>query len=334
MFREQAEADFRAALSVPRRDLPGQAIGISMFLAQQCVEKQPESIILGINGALDLEKGDRFLPGLGHRLCPTLHKIRGRFVKRPGMPPAPVLRHMDPGTAGGAFAGNGRVPGGMGRVWEKYAAPTSRIRMCVWKHSPHAGPDPGELADTNRFLRGGLVGLPGTLGRRGAASRPPGSLTNDLEPPPPMREVTKSQAGTDAAYSEYTGGRRRAGMRKLRDAHVATQDRIFPGAGLACLGELERGMRGRAAARLVAEFAFEAASFQAYRYVVIYPHNLLGRYPERLPDGRTTTEVYASGADIALHRLCNEARFGLDLLRGHRSKLDELCGLGREHGYW
>ncbi|MDD9812989.1 MAG: hypothetical protein OXU37_01750, partial [Thaumarchaeota archaeon] len=69
-------------------------------------------------------------------------------------------------------------------------------------------------------------------------------------------------------------------------------------------------------------------------YVTLYPHNLLGRYPERLPDGKTTPEVYGSRADIVLHRLCNEVRFSLDLLRGHASKLDELCRLGSEHGYW
>jgi len=334
MFRGQAEADFRVAMSIPRHDLSGHALGISMFLAQQGVEKQLKAIVLRLNEAIGFEKGDRFLFDLSHKFYPALHRIREKCVGDLGMPPAPVLQLMDLDTSGLAFESNGRALRDMGRVWKEYAAPKNRIRMCVWKHSLHVRLDPAELDAANRFLRKSLVGLPGALGRRSASSPPAGGLTNDFEPPPPMRDTIRSQAEIDAAYSGYAGDRLRRGMLERRDKHAARQDRIFSEAGLACLGRLPRNDRVRAATRLVAEFAFEAASLQAYRYIVLYPHNLLGRYPERLPSGTTTSEVYGSRADITLHRLYNEVRFSLDLLRGHHSKLDELCVLGGEHGYW
>ena len=334
MFSEQATADFRVARSIPQHDLSGQALGISMFLAQQSIEKQLKAMILRINEAMAFTDGKQFLHTLSHQFYPSLHEVREKFVRKLGMPPAPVLRLMDLDTAGSAFESNERVLGDMGRVWKEYAAPACQVRMYVWKHSLHVRLDARELDAANRFLHKSLVGLPGALGKRGAASRPPGKLTNDFVPPPPMRGVINSQEKTSAAYAEYVGGPLRQGMTKRRDGHLTLQDRIFSEAGMACLGSLPRVERERAAARLVAEFAFEAASPQAYRYVTLYPHNLLGRYPERLPDGKTTPEVYGSRVDIVLHRLCNEVRFSLDLLRGHASKLDELCRLGSEHGYW
>lgn len=334
MFREQAWADFRVARSIPRHDLSGHALGISMFLAQQCMEKQLKAIMLRLNEAMGFEKGDQFLFDLSHRFYPTLHRIRGKFVKKLGMPPAPVLRLMDLDTGGLAFESNERVLVAMGRVWEGYAAPASKVRVYVWKHSLHVSLDPEELDATNDFLRKSAVGLPGALGRRNAAGRPAGKLTNDFEPPPPMRDAIKIESRINAAYSEYAAGPLRRGMLERRDGHVARQDRIFSRDGLSCLGGLAVDGRAQAAARLVTEFALEAASLQAYRHVTLYPHNLLGRYPERLPGGMTTPEVYGSRADIVLHRLYNEVRFSLDLLRGHYSKLDELCRLGHEHGYW
>lgn len=67
--------------------------------------------------------------------------------------------------------------------------------------------------------------------------------------------------------------------------------------------------------RLVAEFAFEGESLNAYNHLMLYTHNTLGRYPRVLSGGRGSAEAYASRVDSVLHRIYNEVRFDLETLR-------------------
>ena len=334
LFGAQAEADFRVARSIPRQDLSGQALGISMFLAQQCIEKQLKAIVLRLNEAMDLEEGDRFLFELSHGFYPALHRVRTRLVRGMGIPPAPVLRLMDLDATGQEFADNDRVIGHMAGFWKEYAATGSTIQMCVWRHFLHVSLSRDELDSLNRFVRRSAAILPGVSNGRGTGNRPPWLLTNDFKQIPPMRSVIRDRGMTDAIYSDYVWTPQRRGMQELHDLRVACQDTVFSEVCLGRLGRFSRDVQERAVRRLVTEFAFEAAAMMAYRYMTLYPHSWLGRYPKLLPDGRATPTVYESRADVVLHRIYNETRFSMDLLRGHASKLDELCRLGHEHGYW
>jgi len=334
LFGAQAEADFRVACLIPRQDLSGQALGTSMFLAQQCIEKQLKAIVLRLNEAMDLEEGDRFLFELSHSFYPALHTIRKRFVEDLGTPPAPVLRLMDLDASGQAFADNDCAIGHVVGFWKEYAIPGSQIQMSVWRNFLHDRLPQDELDSLNRFVRRSAAILPGAPGSSGSGSRPSEQLTNDFKRPPPMRSVIRDRGMTDAIYSDYVWTPQRRGMQELHDLRVACQDTVFSEVCLGRLGRFSRDVQERAVRRLVTEFAFEAAAMMAYRYMTLYPHSWLGRYPKLLPDGRATPAVYESRADVVLHRIYNETRFSMDLLRGHASKLDELCRLGHEHGYW
>jgi len=139
---------------------------------------------------------------------------------------------------------------------------------------------------------------------------------------------------TENVYSDYAWSPHNQEIQKFKDTHLARQDRMFSDAALRHIGSLPKGEQKLVIRRLVAEFAFEAASSQAYRYIVLFPHNTLGRYPKNLPDGSSTTEIYESRPDIVLHRVYNETRINFEMLCEYSSKLDNLCGLCSEHGYW
>jgi len=139
---------------------------------------------------------------------------------------------------------------------------------------------------------------------------------------------------TESAYSDYRRRPLRQMLQKSQVIHSAHQDLIFSETALKRLECLPADGQARAVRRLVAEFAFEAASTQASRYAPLFPHNTMGRYPMRLIGGKSTTDIYREGADVVLHWVYNKARFDLGLLREQASKVDELCELGHEHGYW
>jgi len=334
LFGAQAEADFRVARSIPRHDLSGQALGTSMFLAQQCIEKQLKAIMLRLNEAMAFEGGDRFLRGMSHRFYPKLHEIRKQFVEGLGMPPVPVLRLMELDTTGHAFERAGRVIGHMGRLWKRYTAPDSPVHVCMWKQSLHVRLEPDELCALDRFLAEDADGLFGAFGIQGAGGIIRGRLRNNAGSPPPMSGVIGDERKTAAAYQDYVWAPHQRLLPRFHDMHVARQDRIFSDVALRRLGGLARDEQGSAIKRLVAEFAFDGASLHAHSYLSLYPHHTLGRYPRRLPGGRTSAEIYASSVDSVLHNIYNVARFNLEMLRDRSSKLDGLCRTGHEHGYW
>lgn len=333
MFGEQARADLRTAQLIPQHDLSGQALGLSMFHAQQCIEKQLKSIVLRLNEALKLEEGDGFLFELSHKFYPSLHNVRSRFVQKMGMPPKPILRliELDPGEQ--AFARNERLIAHLGEFWEKYSRPCSLFSVSMWKHSMHVRLSEDEHGALGEFFDVDAAALAKALGRLGVDGSPKVQL-GDYSVPPPMRDVIGDRDKTESTYMDHRNNQYRQVLQLFQDYHAARQDRIFSDTALERLGGIPVDGRVRAVKRLVAEFAFEAVSSQAYRYAPLFPHNIVGRYPMRLPGGGTTTGVYASKPDVVLHWVYNEARLNFDMLCEHASKLDELCGLGHEHGYW
>lgn len=334
LFGEQAAADFRAAKSIPLHDLSGPALGLSMLHAQQCIEKQLKAIVLRLNEALEIDGSNRFLRRLSHDFYPRLREIRGSFVKNLGMPPASVLRLMGLDDTGQGFVSNAHAIGHVASFWKEYAAPGSVTQMSVWKRSLHVRMSRDELDALNTFVRKSATILPDMPESDGSWSRPAKTLTNDFGRVPPMRSVIRDAGRTGAGYSDCVWAPPRRGMQELHDEDLGRQDRLFSNLSLRRLGGLARSAQAQAVKRLVAEFAFGASAIAIYRYMTLYPHCRLGRYPERLPGGMTTTDIYESRADVVLHRIYNEARFSLGLLRDHDSKLGELCRLGHEHGYW
>lgn len=333
MFRKQARTDLELAQLIPGHDLSGEALGESMFLAQQCMEKQLKAIVLGADEALGLGMGDGFLRDLSHKFYLNLHKTRKRFVKNLGLPPDPVLRAMgrDPGER--AFGRNERIIGNLGAFWANYGRSDSEFTVAMWKQSMRVDLLEHELAALDDFNSIDAAELSEALGRP-VAGDPKNVRIGGYSSPPPMRAMMGDSERLRRAYEDHKWRPNMQALRNRQDFHMAVQDRIFSDFALRHLGEMPVKEQRGAASRLVAEFAFEAASFQAYRYAPLFPHNELGRYPMRLPCGRSTTEVYEAQADVALHWVYNEARLNYEMLCEHASKLDELCGLGREHGYW
>lgn len=333
MFREQARADLRIAQLIPQHDLSGQALGLSMFHAQQCIEKQLKAIMLRLNEEMELEADDGFLQELSHKFYLKLHTVRRRFVQRLCVPPSPVLRIMGLEQGERAFERNENTIGRLGAFWEKYTDPDSRFHASMWKHSMHVELSACEQHDMKDFLNVDAADLSDALGQPVPTDHSKVRL-GDYSSPPPMRQVIMDRQGIERAYADHRRNRYRLVLQTYHDWHMALQDRMFSDATIRRLRSFRADEQGQALRRLVAEYAFEAASSQAYRYAPLFPHNTMGRYPMRLPGGKTTTEIYESQADVALHWIYNETRFNFEMLCDHASKLDELCGLGREHGYW
>lgn len=146
--------------------------------------------------------------------------------------------------------------------------------------------------------------------------------------------MIKDGRSIEKAYSSYALGMHNQGIQRCADQHMGRQGLIFSGIASNRLGRLAKDQRSQAVKMLVAGFGFQAAASQACRYIRLFPHNTMGRYPVRLPGGKTTPGIYESRAGVALHRVYNETRLNFGLLRGYSSKLDELCGLAREHECW
>jgi len=333
LFREQASVDLKLARLALQHDLSGQSLGESMFLAQQSVEKQLKAIVLALNEAMRLEAGEGFLFDLSHKFYPNLHEVRKRFVGNLGLPPAPVLRLVgrEPGDA--AFAHNERVIGGLGDLWAECGSSGSLFHVSLWKHSLRMELSASDLDNLQSLFDVDAAKLPDALGVPSSGD-PPKVRLGDYSSPLPMREVIEDEGRTEDVYGEYKLNPLRQWLQKSQDIHLALQDTIFSQTALKRLERLTADGQARAVKRLVAEFAFEAVATQAHRYMNLVPHNTLGRYPMLLPDGKSTTEVYELQTDVVLHLVCNETRFDLEMLCEQASKLDELCLLGHEHGYW
>lgn len=294
LFSERARADLDLARAILRHDLSDHALGESMFLAQQCVEKQLKAIILKLNEAMGFQVGDGFLFELSHKFYPKLRDIRSRFVKSLPLPPAPVLRMMGSSTAGQAFSLNERIIGSMGDFWKGYVAADPPFHMYVWMNSMHVRLTAGQLDGLNEFFHKDAMKLSSVLGGPDVSGLSKKQFTNSFPPMCPMRSVIMDAKRTENVYSDYAWSPHNQEIQKFKDTHLARQDRMFSDAALRHVGSLPKGEQKLVIRRLVAEFAFEAASSQAYRYIVLFPHNTLGRYPKNLPDGSSTTEIYES----------------------------------------
>jgi len=333
LFREQASADLALAQMIPRRDLSGQFLGLSTFLAQQCIEKQIKAIMLKINEVMEIEKSDKFLHVLSHKLYPNLHVVRESFVRDLGFPPDPVLRIMGRDNAEHAFARIDRIIKRMGNFWAEYAGSNPPIYLYLWKNSLHVELPPKELVALNEFFHNDLIDLASTS-KLDVGDLPKEQFSNKFSPPAPMRDVIRDESETKQAYANYKLSPSGHVVQVNTDWHLALWDLIFSDATLKRLGRLPSCEQRRAVRRIVVEVGFEAACAQAYRYILLFPHNTLGRYPKLLSDGKSTVDIYESRADIVLHQIYNETRLDFEMMCKRADKLDELCRLGHEHGYW
>ena len=74
---------------------------------------------------------------------------------------------------------------------------------------------------------------------------------------------------------------------------------------------------------LMVEFGLFVMVTIAHRYIEIFPHNTLGRYPKKLGD-RVTTDIYKSQRNHALFSLFVEIPYHLDQLCLNSRRIDEL----------
>jgi len=334
LFREQAGANLRIAQMIPRHDLSGHALGLSLFHAQQCIEMQLKAIVLKLNEEMEFEKGDKFLFDLSHQFYPTLHEIRERFLNGLDAPPELARLHVGLDTDEHAFERNGNIIAHMGAFWREYLSSDPPIHEYMWKNSLHVRLAGVELDALNGFSHDDTIALCDALECQRVGDLAKKQFSNDFPPVLPMRDVIGNRLSIERAYKSYALNLYNQEIQACVDRHMARQDLVFSGTASGRLGRLDSGRRRQATRLLVAEFGFQAAASQAYRYIFLFPHNTRGRYHKCLPGGGTTAGIYESRQDIVLHRVYNETRLNFGLLCRYFTKLDEMCRLCRERGYW
>jgi len=325
-FREQARVDLGLAQAAARGSSSGHALGESMFLAQQCVEKQLKSIPLRLWEAMGTEGGDGGIPGMmDHPIYHSLHGVYTRIVGQ--------LRQEAGNLHGPAHDPVASLVENVGKRWREHAGPKSPKHDDFWMDSLNAGLPAKRALGLRRFdndMAGLRRGLP--PGGRDPRLRPAFGEAPDGHGGVRRRVCSKRQAGR--LYSEYRRGRSRRGEAVEKGARPDVKGMLSPDITDYFRRATPEAAQGLIARRNVVEFGFGLLCDYVGAYARLFPHSILGRYPKRLDDGRLTTEVYALREDSVLYSLHVTIRHDHDRLCGHSALLDELCRLGHKRGYW
>lgn len=325
-FREQARADLDLAQAGAKSGQSGHALGESMFLAQQCIEKLLKSIPLRLWEAMAPEGGDGGIPGrMDHTIYPGLHGVytmiadqldwEGGSLARPAHDPAASLVKK------------------VGERWRENAGPKNSRIDDFWMDSLNVGLLPKKTRDLENFDKA-MERL-----RRGL---PPGGRDPRLCPAfggapagyGDMRSRVRSKREVGKLYSDYRRNLARQGGAERAGSRLSAKNMLLPD-----IMDYFRKATPEATQRLIAqrhvvEFGFVLLCDYVRAYARLYPHAMLGRYPKRLANDQLTTDIYASQEDSVLYSLHVTIRHDHDRLCEHASLLDELCGLGQKRGYW
>jgi len=182
-------------------------------------------------------------------------------------------------------------------------------------------------------LLASIVALAQVIGHAETTAFPTMQFSNKFDTYPDMLSAVHDEHRLKAMYVDYMSHEHH--LLKLRAVYTQTswQHAVFSTA-LGLVKELPPHQRDLAPKRLVAEFGTEVICLQAYSYMYLFPHNILGRYPAPSHGGQTTADVYGARADRVLYKIHVSYRFDFDLLSEQISALDCLWGMGNRDGHW
>lgn len=330
-FVAQAASDLRQAQAMARSDRSGQALGTAMYLCQQSVEKALKSVLLRLDERLGMGAGGREVRSLGHGLYHRLHGLYRDNVDSLGLPRLPPDYERRIGmrdAAGQAAARDLRCFEGLSRSWDGRLA-GGRIRLLEWRHSLGVPLDEGALRELNSLHMPTLRRLHASI--FGDARRPV-PLANEGRPSSLCARIL-GRGLSKADYDGYVAGRAYAPMHStLHGTYRMARDFFDPRSEEAPdISGVPRAEIGR---RAILEFGFRALALAAHPYSALHPHGTLGRYPERLDDGRFTVDVYGEQAEYAIRLIFLEGEYLVWALCATTAHIDKLWAQGRGAGLW
>ncbi|MCY4251843.1 MAG: hypothetical protein OXU86_06550 [Thaumarchaeota archaeon] len=286
-FATKARSDLGLAQAIAAANKSGDALGTSMFLAQQSVEKRLVSVLLAACEAV--EEGMGCGPLAGARA----HATGGRPAAFYQECLAEIARAGGPAHGESAMALMARLEH-VERVWDPGLYDTDTRGLLFLYSLGVALPQ----ADLDRLY----ASLCPVFGRIGGTSGP--SLAELVNRPPagPMDRTVSSRRRLARIRAE-------AASHPLYVAERNTEEHIYS----TRLGGIRRVLERHRASpagtdrgeimMIVVDYAALAVAFHSLRYAYLVPHLALGTRPTELPGGRATTEVYASQRNEALLQL-------------------------------
>jgi len=327
-YELQSMVDIGRAQAMARTDQSGHALGTAMYLAQQSVEKQLKSIVLRLDEELDLGSVEKVLRGLSHEFYPSLYKWYYRHLESEqlstirryeGMINVENSRHEVE-----SFASHFREAS---TYWEEYRK-NRRIQVLTWMQSLDVGLPDEDFNEMNSWHKSQLEfvrdGMPG----HGEHDLGP---TDSISVPDQIRlEVMDDEAlaRRRVTYADTpANSKARAGLADT-----------FEEGNVCFLPYFKTEFAGmcpiKVAKSVLFEFGFRILASMTQHYVLLYPHNTIGRYPEPIGDGLFSTDVYERHASFVMGYLFVIVPYHLRELRTNSERIDDLSRRGRRLGYW
>jgi len=330
-FVAQADSDLRHAQAMARSDQSGQALGTSMYLCQQSVEKAFKSVLLRLDERLGLEMGDCGISSLGHSLYPGLYELYMTNVSPIRLPRLPPKYERQTGTIDAAQRAADRELQcfeSLSSSWRDRRA-RGRLRLLAWRHSVGIHLDRNCLLELNSFHMPSLRRLYASVFGDAQAPMP---IANEDRPTALCTRIMEGGL-SKADYDSYVSGRNYAPMHSTLHGTYEMASGFFD-TKAAAIPDVNRVPRSEIARRAVLEFGFRALALAALPYRILHPHGTMGRYPERLDDGRFTDDVYGAQAEYVIKTLFLEGKYLVWGLCATSMHVDKLWGMGRREGLW
>ena len=329
-FAEHAASDLGQAQTIARSDRSGHALATAMYLAQQSIEKQLKSIIINMDEKMGLGKSGSIPRLLGHQLYPNLCKFYDRQITSldtpPPLPDWSPLTYDDLGVKHAPRIG--RAFRLMGEFWTLHLK-DPKLQSLLWQNSMGITLDDRDLlflnSKHNPYHQGFLA-----IADKGDEEIP--QLVNNGHMQRPMLVVIVD----DALLSTY--------RKEYADIDINIDGRAMLERGFAwsqlLLDIVSKPKPKQSSADVVAannivfSFVVQVLVSRQSQYMPLLTNSSYGRYPQRLENGRITTDMYESQLDRVLHYLFIDIPYQLNQLRVNSYRLDVLLDIGHEFRHW
>lgn len=330
-FVAQANSDLKHAQSMAHSDQSGQALGTSMYLCQQSVEKSLKSVLLSLQERMGLQLGKRGLRSLGHRVYPELYRLYKSNVSPIGLPRLPPKYERLMGVddaAGRAAARDLRYFEVLSNAWKSKLA-KGKLSRLAWRHSVGIPLDQWGLWDLNLFHMPALKRLYMSVFKDKQAPIP---VVNEARPTALCARILEDGL-SKSDYNKYVADRNYAPIHStLLGTYETTCD--FFGRGEMNFPDVNHIPHSDVARRAVLEFGFRALSLASLPYHILHTHSSMGRYPERLDGGKFTDDVYGEQVEYVIKAVFLEAEYLVWGLCATTAHVDKLWEKGKEAGFW
>jgi len=321
-FMRQSASDLRQAQSIARSDQEGHALGTSMFLAQQCVEKSLKSMFLRLGEIIDLPSApDITLKTLGHGIYRDAHRIYSGYVEAHKFPHIPQAAGI-PGNINeiisGALADNKDIFSKADEFWAKYSDQYDVWGDLAWKNSLGALSEPERHKLMSFYgyfipyfaMRASQLTIPSSYPKRRIKhSMHKAAFNNRL-----LTEIRQAHS----SFVVHSNQRAMADRTfKSHREFLTSQTRDL------LLRAITKPQYSTCAKRIFLEYWFTVFDYFVLAYVELLPHNSHGRYPSKV-GGASTTEIYESHSEHVLFSLLVDIPYHVGQLRRQYAHVEDL----------